>query len=49
MTIVSSSRMIGQKVPGTVPEVRQINDLVQRMQAKIVAQKAPTEPMAPPV
>ena len=49
MTIVSSARMIAQKVPGATPEVRQINDLVAQIQAKIKGNQAPPEAQAPPV
>jgi hypothetical protein len=41
--------MIGQKVPGVIPEVRQINDLVSQMQGKIIGQQMPPETQAPPV
>jgi hypothetical protein len=47
-TMVSAGRMIAQKVPAAVPEIRQINDLVARIQAKIVQGQQPTQPMAPP-
>lgn len=47
--IVAAARMIGQKVPQVSSEVRQINDLVQQIQAKIVGNKAPAEAQAPPV
>ncbi len=47
--IVSSARMIAQKVPSTTPEVRQINDLVGQLQMKIKGNQAPPEAQAPPV
>jgi hypothetical protein len=47
--IVSSARMLGQKVPGAVPIVRQINDLAQQLQMKILQSQPGTEPQAPPV
>ena len=47
--IVSAARMIANKVPQATPEVRQINDLVAQIQAKIKASQAPAEPQAPPV
>ncbi len=48
-TIVSASRMLGQRVPGAVPIVRQINDLMQQLQMKILQSQPPTESQAPPV
>lgn len=47
--IVASARMIANKVPGATAEVRQINDLVARIQGKIKQGQAPTETQAPPV
>jgi len=47
--IVSASRMLGQSVPGAVPIVRQINDLVQQLQQKIIQSQPAPEPQAPPV
>ena len=49
LTIVYSARMIAQKVPAATPEVKQINDLVSQIQAKIKGNQAPPEPQAPPV
>lgn len=49
MTIVANARMIAQSVPGATPEVQQINDLVQRIMAKVKQQQPPQEPQAPPV
>lgn len=49
LTIVANARMIAQKVPAATPEVRQINDLVARIQMKIKQGQAPAEPQAPPV
>ena len=46
--IVSSSRMIAQKVPGASDIVRQINDLAQKIQLKIVQGGPAPEPQAPP-
>lgn len=47
-TMVTTARMIAQKVPAAVPEVRQINDLIARIQAKIVQGQQAPQPMAPP-
>lgn len=47
--IVSSTRLLGNMLPGAVPIVRQINDLVQELQKKIVASQGAPEPQAPPV
>ena len=49
MDIVAASRMIAQKVPAATPEVRQINDLVAKIQENIKGQQAPAETQAPPV
>lgn len=48
-SIVTAARMIGKQVPGAVPEVQQINDLVARIQQKVLQQQGPAEPQAPPV
>ena len=47
-TIVSASRLIGQRVPGAIPIVRQINDLVQQLQMKILQSQPGQEQAAPP-
>jgi hypothetical protein len=47
--IVSSSRMIGQMIPGAVPIVQQINDLAQKLQAQIIKSQQAPEPVAPPM
>jgi hypothetical protein len=47
--IVSAARMLGQIVPGAVPEIRQINDLAQQVQMKIIQSQPSQEPQAPPV
>lgn len=47
--IVSNARMIGQKVPGAVDIVRQINELTQKLQAKILQSGQSPESQAPPV
>lgn len=49
LNIVSSSRMIAMKVPAATPEVRQINDLVAQIQAKIKGGQPVPEGQAPPV
>jgi len=47
--IVGGARMIASQVPATTPEVRQINDLVTKMMAKIKGNQAMPESQAPPV
>lgn len=47
--IVSSSRMLGQMIPGAIPIVQQINDLAQQLQAKIISSQPAPEPVAPPM
>ena len=47
--IVSSSRLLAQKIPGAADIARQINDLAQQLQLKIVQVGPTPEPMAPPV
>lgn len=49
LTIVSATRRLGQDYPQVIPEVRQINDLVQRMQMKIKGGQQRPETQAPPV
>ena len=49
MGIVSAARMIGNKVPGTVPEIRQINDLIAQVIGKIKGSQPVPEGQAPPV
>jgi hypothetical protein len=47
--IVSNSRLLAQKIPGAVDIVRQINELAQKLQMKIIQSGASPEPQAPPV
>jgi hypothetical protein len=47
--IVSSSRMLGQKIPGAVDIVRQINELAEKLQTKIIQSGQSPETQAPPV
>ncbi len=47
--IVSSARLISQKVPGATDIVRQINDLAQKLQLKVIQTGPTPEPMAPPM
>lgn len=47
--IVSSSRLLAQKVPQAADIVRQINDLAQKLQLKIIQSGPTPEPMAPPM
>ncbi len=49
LTIVSNARRLADQYPQVTPEVRQINDLMQRIQAKIKAGQAPVETQAPPL
>ncbi len=47
--IVSSSRLLAQKVPGAADLVRQINDLAQKIQLKVIQSGPTPEPQAPPM
>lgn len=47
--IVGASRQLAVQFPATAPVCRQINDLVQQLQMKIVQSIPPAEPAAPPV
>ncbi len=47
--IVSSSRLLAQKIPGASDISRQINDLAQKLQLKIIQSGPAPEPMAPPM
>ena len=49
LTIVSASRRLAEQFPQVTPEARQINDLVQQMQAKIKGGQQPAETQAPPL
>ncbi len=49
LTIVSNARRLADQFPQCTPEVRQINDLMQRIQAKIKGGQQPPETQAPPV
>lgn len=49
MTIISSSRLIANKVPQATAKVRQINDLVAQVIQDIKGGQGPTESKAPPV
>jgi hypothetical protein len=49
LTIVSNARKLAEDFPQVTPEVRQINDLMQRIQAKIKGGQQPAETQAPPV
>jgi hypothetical protein len=49
LIIVASARSLAEQFPAVTPEVRQINDLVQRMQMKIKAGQQPAETQAPPI
>jgi hypothetical protein len=47
--IVSSARLLAQKVPAASDIVRQINDLAQKLQMKIIQSGPTQEPQAPPM
>lgn len=47
--IVSASRRIGMKFPSAMQEVREINNLVARIQQKVQETGPAPEPMAPPI
>jgi hypothetical protein len=47
--IVSSARLLAAKIPGAADTARQINDLAQEIQRKIVQAGPAPEPMAPPM
>lgn len=47
--IVRNTRLLAQKVPGAVDIIRQINDLTQKLQVKIMQSGAPPTVQAPPV
>lgn len=49
LTIVANARRLSEQFPQVTPEVRQINDLLQRIQAKIKAGQQPAQTQAPPV
>jgi hypothetical protein len=49
LVIVSSARRLAEQYPQVTAEVRQINDLVSKMQMKIKGSQQPSEPQAPPV
>lgn len=49
LTIVSNARRLAEDYPQVTPEVRQINDLMQRIQMKIKGGQQPAETQAPPL
>lgn len=49
LVIVSNARRLAEQYPQVTPEVRQINDLMQRIQAKIKGGQQPAETQAPPL
>lgn len=49
LTIVSNARRLAEEYPQVTPEVRQINDLMQRIQMKIKGSQQPAETQAPPL
>ena len=49
LTIVSNARRLAEQFPQVTPEVRQINNLMQQIQAKIKGGQQPPETQAPPV
>jgi hypothetical protein len=47
--VVSMVRQLAKENPGIAAEVQQINDLLQKVNMKIMQKSKPTEPAAPPV
>lgn len=47
--IASAARRLGMMFPSAVSEVREINNVIPRLQQKIVQSRPAPEPMAPPV
>lgn len=47
--VVSMVRQLAKDNPGIADEVQKINDLLQKVQMKIMQKSKPTEPAAPPV
>jgi len=47
--IVKNASMLAQKIPGAVDIVRQINDLTQKLQMKIMQTGPAPQAQAPPV
>lgn len=47
--IVRNARMLAQKVPGAVDIIRQINDLTQKLQMKLIQNGPTPQPQAPPI
>lgn len=39
---------IAKAYPATAPEIREINDLMRKVQSKMMAAQSPGEPVAPP-
>ncbi len=49
LNIVQNARSLAQQFPSVAPEVRQINDLCQKIQMKIAQQADSGQPAAPPI
>lgn len=47
--IVRNTRLLAQKVPAAVDIVRQINDLTQKLQLKLMQSGPGPQPQAPPI
>jgi hypothetical protein len=47
--VVTNLRLLAQKIPGAVDIVRQMNELAQKLQMKIIQSGSSPEPQAPPV
>lgn len=47
--IVRNTRLLAQKVPGAVDIIRQINDLTQKLQVKIMQSGPGPQAQAPPM
>lgn len=47
-TISSASGRLGMKYPAVIQEVREINDILARIQRKLINSQPAAEPQAPP-
>ncbi len=48
-SMVTAARQLADDFPELTPEVRQINDIIQKMQLKLVRSLPPSEVPAPPI
>lgn len=49
IAVVHGLRAIAKAYPSTAPEISQINDLMRKVGAAMMASQQPEEPAAPPV